>query len=192
MVTTPSAGTKTYHYKNSKITKREIASKDVGKSSAIVEYKIVVTNEGQLPGYVRKIADYLPENTNFNTEINKNWYLSKDQKTVYNASLAETILQPGESKEITLTLSLNITNKNIGTVVENQAEIYESYNELGLADFDSQTANKVGTEDDFSDAKVVLSVATGKVILYITLIIAIIMILGIGVFEIRKRVIKNK
>ncbi len=44
-MTTPSNGTKTYNYNNSKITKREIASKDVGNSSLVIEYKIVVTNE---------------------------------------------------------------------------------------------------------------------------------------------------
>ena len=35
-VTTPSNGTKVYNYNNSKMTKREIASKDVGKSSLVV------------------------------------------------------------------------------------------------------------------------------------------------------------
>ena len=165
---------------------------DVGQSTAVIEYKIVVTNEGAVPGYARKIADYLPDTSKFNTEINKDWYLSKDQKTVFNASLAETLLNPGESRELTLVLNYNITNKNIGTAIENQAEIYESYNEQGLKDFDSEVANKVETEDDMSIAKVVFSIATGKIILYVSLTIAIIVILGIGIFEIRKRVIRNK
>ena len=189
---TPNGGTKVYNYKDSKITKRELLGKDVGQSTAVIEYKIVVTNEGAVAGYARKIADYLPDTSKFNTEINKDWYLSKDQKTVFNASLAETLLKPGESKELKLVLNYNITNKNIGTAIENQAEIYESYNEQGLKDFDSEVANKVETEDDMSIAKVVFSIATGKIILYVSLTIAIIVILGIGIFEIRKRVIRNK
>ena len=189
---TPNGGTKVYNYKDSKITKRELLGKDVGQSTAVIEYKIVVTNEGAVAGYARKIADYLPDTSKFNTEINKDWYLSKDQKTVFNASLAETLLKPGESKELKLVLNYNITNKNIGTAIENQAEIYESYNEQGLKDFDSEVANKVETEDDMSIAKVEFSIATGKIILYVSLTIAIIVILGIGIFEIRKRVIRNK
>ena len=51
--------------------KIEVLRQNVDKSSIVIEYKIVVTNEGALPGYVNKIIDYLPKDVNFNTELNK-------------------------------------------------------------------------------------------------------------------------
>ncbi len=191
-VTTPSNGTKVYNYNNSKMTKREIASKDVGKSSLVVEYKIVVTNEGQVEGFVKKIIDYLPEDAKFSSELNKDWYLSDNNGAVYNTALENEKIAPGQSKEVKLVLSFNINNKNIGKMINNNAEIYESYNELGLEDIDSIPANRLESEDDMSSADIMLSVATGKVIIYTTFVLAVVALLGFGIFEIKKRVLTEK
>lgn len=191
-VTTPSSGTKAYNYNNSKITKREIYAKDVNNSSIIVEYKIVVTNEGQVAGYAKKLIDYLPEDAKFNSEINKDWYLANNNGALYNTSLENTKIEPGQSKEVTLILSVNITDKNIGKLINNNAEIYESYNEQGLEDIDSIPANMLEVEDDMSNADIIISMATGTIILYTTLTFAIIVLLGIGIFEIRKRVLTKE
>lgn len=192
-LTTPTIGTKVTEYTNTKLTKVEILSKNVNKSSIVVEYKIVVTNEGQIPGYVRKIVDYLPTDAKFNTEINKDWYLSDNNQNVYNSSLAGTLLNPGESKEITLVLSFNITDKNMSSIINNNAEIYESYNEQGIEDMDSTPANKVAEEDDMSKADILLSVVTGAMIaLYITLAVVILTIIIVGIIIIQKKVLKKK
>ena len=153
---------------------------------------MVVTNEGQIPGYVKKIVDYLPEGTKFSSELNEDWYLSDENDRVYNTSLENILLQPGEKKEVSLILTIAITNENIGTVVNNNAEIYETYNEQGLADIDSQEANGAQSEDDMSTADVIFSIVTGKIIMYTTIILGIVAILGFGVFEIKKRVLKKK
>ena len=191
-LTTPTIGTKVTEYNNTQLAKVEILSKNVNKSSIVVEYKIVVTNEGKIPGYARKIVDYLPEDAKFNTEINKDWYLSDNNKNVYNSSLAETVLNPGESKELTLILSFNITNKNMGNVINNNAEIYESYNEQGMPDMDSEEGNKAADEDDMSKADILISVVTGAMIaLYITFAIAILAVIIIGIILIQKKVLKK-
>ncbi len=190
--TTPSNGTKTYNYNNSKITKREIAGKDVGNTNLVVEYKIVVTNEGQVEGYVKKIIDYLPEGAKFSSELNKDWYISDNNGATYNTALENEKIAPGESKEVKLVLSFAITDKNIGKMINNNAEIYESYNELGLEDIDSIVANRLETEDDMSSADIIVSVATGKVIIYTTFALAVITLLGFGIFEIKKRVLIKK
>ncbi len=192
-LTTPTIGTKVTEYNNTKLTKVEILSKNVNKSSIVVEYKIVVTNEGQIPGYARKIVDYLPKDAKFNTEINKDWYLSDNNQNVYNSSLAETLLNPGESKEVTLILSFNITDKNMSSIINNNAEIYESYNEQGVEDMDSTPANKVADEDDMSQADILLSVVTGAMIaLYITLAVAILTIIIVSIILIQKKVLKKR
>lgn len=189
-LTTPTIGTKVNEYANSQLEKIEVLKQNIGKSNIIVEYKIVVTNEGQVPGYVKKVIDYLPTDAKFNTEINKNWYKADNNKTVFNASLAETEIKPGESKEVTLVLSYNITDKNIGTIINNNAEIYESYNKLGLSDIDSKEANMLEQEDDMSKADIILSVATGRIMLNIGIIIAVVAMLVVGIYEIKKRVLK--
>lgn len=191
-LTTPTIGTKVYNYNNEKLQKIEVLSQNIGKSSIVVEYKMVVTNEGQVPGYVKKIVDYLPEGAKFSSELNEDWYLSDENDRVYNTSLENVELQPGESKEVSLILSVTITDENIGTVVNNNAEIYEIYNEQGLTDIDSQEANSAQNEDDMSTADIVLSVVTGKIVLYVSLTLAILFLLIIGIIVIKRNVLSKK
>lgn len=191
-LTTPTIGTNTYNYNNSQLERVEILAQNVNKSSIVIEYKIVVTNEGQVPGYVKKIVDYLPESARFNSELNEDWYLSDENDRIYNTSLENVELQPGESKEVSLILSVTITDENIGTVVNNNAEIYEIYNEQGLTDIDSQEANSAQNEDDMSTADIVLSVVTGKIVLYVSLTLAILFLLVIGIVVIKRNVLSKK
>ena len=120
--TTPTSGTDIFDYSNEKLTKIEVLKKNLGKSSIVVEYKIVVKNEGAVAGYVKKVVDYLPKGVVFNTELNKDWYLS-DNGNVYNASLANEIINPGESKELTLVVTKKITEDSLGDPINNNAEI---------------------------------------------------------------------
>jgi len=191
-LTTPTIGTHTYTYGNSQLERVEVLAKNVNKSNIVMKYKIVVTNEGQVAGYVKKIIDYLPEGTSFNSEINPNWYISDNNRTVLNTSLENTKINPGESKEVELVLSLSITDENIGNIVNNNAEIYETYNEQGLTDMDSTEANQAEQEDDMSKADIVLSVVTGKIVMYSILGIVILAMLITGIIFIQKKVFKKK
>lgn len=193
--TTPTDGTSIIDYNNTKLAKVEVLGKNVNQSNIVVEYKIVVTNEGNIAGYARKIADYLPQNAKFNTEMNQDWYLASNNQEVYNTSLANMLIKPGESKELTLVLSFTITDKNIGQTITNTAEIYESFNEQGVSDVDSTPANQKLNEDDLSQTNLVLSVVTGnKIIMYISIMLIALLLLGFGTYEIKKQVltIKNK
>ena len=190
-LTTPTIGTKVYEYNNSKLAKIEILGQNAGKANAVIEYKIVVTNEGAVPGYVKKIVDYIPKSLGFNTELNKDWYLS-DNGNIYNASLANTIINPGESKEVTLLVTKKITEDSLGSILNNNAEIYEIYNELGLQDMDSNAANKVQEEDDMSEANVVLSLVTGTIIKYTTIALGVATIIALGIYGIRRKILTKK
>ena len=189
-LTTPTIGTKTYDYNDSKIAKIEVLGRNLGKSNIVIEYKIVVKNEGAVAGYAKKIVDYLPKEVGFNTELNKDWYLSENGN-VYNGSLANEIIKPGESKELTLVVTKKITEDSLKNL-NNRAEIYESYNEQGLKDMDSTEANKATGEDDISSAEVVISLVTGTIIKYTAIILGVIVIIGFGVFEIKRRVLNKK
>ncbi len=190
-LTTPTSGTKVHSEGNSKLEKVEVLEKNLGQSNVVIEYKIVVTNQGAVAGYAKKIVDYLPEGVGFNTELNKDWYLSKNGN-VYNASLENELIQPGESKQIKLVVTKKITEESLGELI-NSAEIYESYNEEGLKDIDSTEGNKVKEEDDISEANVILSIVTGKIIMYATTIaLGVVAILAFGIFEIKRNVLNKR
>lgn len=179
----------TEHVYNSKLAKIDFESKYAKTSSMVVEYKFTITNEGGIAGYVKKLADYLPEELKFNSELNKDWYEGKDG-VIYNASLANTIINPGESKEVTLILTKNMNGDEDFGLINNSAEIYETSNDYGALDVDSTPGNKATNEDDYSTANVLTSVKTGDIVIYTTLIVTIIAIVGVGIYMIRKKVLR--
>ena len=183
-----SNGTSKYEYKDTKLAKKDLVGKEINNTTIIVEYKIKVTNEGAISGFVKKIADYMPTEMKFNSELNKDWYTSENG-VLYNSSLANTIINPGESKEVTLILTKKMTENNLG-LYNNTAEIYEAYNDLGIEDVDSTAGNKMSNEDDISSADVLITVKTGETILFVGLSISIILTIGIGAYFIKKKVLR--
>lgn len=181
-------GTKTYDYEDTKLAKRDLVGKQINSTTIVVEYKIRVTNEGAVSGYVKKIADYVPSELKFSSELNKDWYQGQNGE-IYNASLANTLINPGETKEVTLLLTKKLSEENIG-LIHNSAEIYEAYNDLGLEDIDSTPGNKQTDEDDQSSADVLLTVKTGETILFIGLTLGIISTIAIGAYVIKRKILR--
>lgn len=192
-LTTPTIGTSATDFDNSKLQRIEVLERNVNQSSAVVEFKIVVTNEGSIAGYAKKLVDHIPDYLSFNSELNPDWYVSDMTSDVYNASLANDKIEPGESREVSLILSLQITEENLWKTLTNTAEIYESYNEQGTPDIDSTAGNGATSEDDMSAAEIVISIVTGNtIIIYIVVALVIVAILGVGIYEIKKRVLDKK
>lgn len=190
-LTTPTIGTRVDEYDDkTTLGKVEVLERNVGQSSAVIEYKIVVTNEGSVPGYASKIVDYLPDKVNFSTELNPDWYLS-DNGNIYNSTLSDEIINPGESKELTLIISINITEDMLD-ILENNAEIYESYNEMGLQDVDSTANNNNSEEDDMGKAEVIVGIVTGAIIKYTVITLVVVTMLGLGIFGIKKFILDKK
>ncbi len=180
--------TDVYDYKNVKVAKKDLIGKDVNNTSIIVEYKLRVTNEGAIAGYVKKIVDYMPSEMKFNSELNKDWYTSENG-ILYNSSLANTLINPGESKEVTLILTKKMTEENLG-LYHNTAEIYEAYNDLGIQDIDSTPGNNKAGEDDISSADVLITLKTGKTITFFGLSITIIGTIAVGAYFVKKKVLR--
>ena len=167
-----SAGTTVKEYNNTTTAKIELDAKQIKGSTIIVEYNIVVTNVGEVAGYARNIADYMPSDLNFSSEMNKDWY--KKDNTLYTTSIGNDVINPGESKTVTLTLTKTMGEDNV--VARNSAEIYEAYNDLGLKDSNSTPGNKANGENDMGSADVIVSIRTGGVI-YMTIGIVIAVVL---------------
>ena len=183
-----SNGTQVVEYQNANFAKVDLDAKLLNSTNVIVEYNIKVTNEGEVPGYIRTIVDYVSPEYKFSSELNKDWY--QVDSNLCNSSLSNEKINPGESKEITLTLTKQMTENNTGTV-NNLAEIAESYNEQGFKDIDSTEGNKVQGEDDMGSADLLLSIKTGQVATILFVVFIGIAIVGTVAYIIIKRVNKR-
>lgn len=182
-----STGMKSYEYKNKTLAKVEIASKDVNDTTAIIEYTIIIKNEGNLAGYVKNIVDYLPNDLKFSSESNKDWYIGMNGN-LYNETLKNTLIQPGETKEVKLVVTKSMNDKNLGTI-NNTAEIAESYNDYGIEDIDSISGNKSSKEDDFGSADMLITLNTGTIIMYTGLGITMLAIIIVAIYMIKKKIL---
>ena len=178
-------GVKTYNYTDSTMAKVDITAKRMVGSTIVVEYKIKVTNEGNIAGYAKNIVDYLPKELKFNSDLNSTWYAGNDGY-LYNTELAEQVINPGETKEISLILTKQISDSS-SVIVNNLAEIYEDYNELGIKDIDSNIRNQAQGEDDMGSANVLITIKTGSVVTYTCITLISLIILGAGIYVIRKK-----
>lgn len=185
------SGTKQTTYDNSKLAKVEIKAKELKGATVVVEYKIVVTNEGEVTATVGKVIDYLPDGLKFSSELNKQWATNKNGELV-NTSCSEKRVKPGESITLSLVLIKQISSSEIGKFT-NKAEIGEESNIYKISDKDSTPGNKKEGEDDYSQADVIISISTGIItcvfaiiISLIILVIVILLIHKFGLSKIRK------
>lgn len=178
-------GTKTYNIKNKNTAKVELRAKNMKNTNLVVEYEIKVTNNGEVEGYAKNIVDYIPSGLKFNSELNKDWYIKNNN--LYNTSLANEKILPGESKTIKLVLTKTVT-KTSAEIINNTAEIAEAYNSSGLKDVNSTPNNKVKDENDMGSADLIITVATGKEIIYITIgVLIVLIIVGTSIYYLKKK-----
>ena len=132
----------------------------------------------------------MPSGMKFSSELNTDWY--QKNSNLYNKSLVNEKILPGETKTLKLVLTKMVTSES-SEIVNNTAEIAESYSASGLQDTNSTSGNKVQGEIDMGSADIVITISTGEKILNIALISTMILIIiGAGIYFINKKVIKLK
>ena len=169
------------------VVKVELHRKKLDQVTVKFRYSIRVINEGEIAGYAKEITDYIPEGLKFVAEDNPGW-TDEGNNVVSTRLLENTLLQPGEYADIEILLTWINNSENMGLKV-NTAEISEDYNEYGVPDKDSTPDNQQPGEDDIDDAPVLLSVETGRAVLYISLSLIILITIAGGTFLIKKFVI---
>ena len=169
------------------IVKVDIKKKKINSVIVKFRYRIRVTNEGQIPGYVKEITDYIPEGLRFIQEDNPEW-TQIEENVITTDQAKDVLLKPGESVEVEVLLTWINNEENMGLKV-NIAEISKDYNEYGAPDIDSTPNNKKDGEDDIDDAPVMLSAATGQIRTYTLIAGMVLVILGTGIVLI-KRILK--
>ena len=168
------------------VVKVDLKKSDINKVTVKFEYKIRIENQGKIAGYAKEISDYIPEGLKFASEDNPLW--EEVEGKVVTDQLKDTLLEPGETAEVSILLTWINREDNMGLKV-NVAEISKDYNEYGAPDIDSTPNNKVPGEDDIDDATVLLSVTTGEEPVYVILVISILTILAGGIFIIKRYVL---
>ena len=171
--------TRTSTYTENQLAREEISKKYLSGATVLVEYNIKISNIGELSGYVTEIIDYLPSDMKFYSELNKQWYIG-DDRNLYNTTLSNTEIKPGESRTIKLILSKTMTPANTGTTT-NIAEISGMMNTKQYVDIDMNN-NK-------SKAEIIVNIATGTMITYIIAVLNSIAILAFGMYIIKNKVI---
>ena len=149
-------GTKEYNYNDKKIAKFEIHSKQFVGSTVVVEYKVKVTNVGDLAGNVYEILSEIPSKMEFQSELNSGWTKSLTN-SISNVSFANTIITPGESIETTIVLSKTLDDKDAGTYT-NIAKISTSESQRHTEDSN--------VNNDTDQTEVIIDVATGAKIAF--------------------------
>lgn len=169
------------------IVKVDLKKSKLSKVTVKFRYKIRVTNEGKIAGYVKEIKDHIPDGLKFVQEDNPNWAVI-DDKTITTDQAKDILLKPGENTEVEVLLTWINSSDNLGLKV-NVAEISKDYNEFNAPDIDSVPDNNKEGEDDIDNAPVLLSIQTGQVRTYMEISGAILIVLASGIFLIKKFVI---
>lgn len=163
-IVTTKKGEKEYNLNDETISKVEIRSKELKDSNVKLEYKIVVENIGLIEGNALKVIDELPKDMAFDEKENEGWYLGQDGK-LYNETLKDIVIKPGEKVELKLITTKAMTEDNTG-FLSNKVILQETQNKEGLKDI---ADNNVSTQE------VLITVSTnGRIVAIYGSIIAII------------------
>ena len=170
------------------VVKVDLKKSDLKKVTVKFKYKIKVTNEGELEGYVKEIKDYIPDGLKFVADDNPLWK-QISEKEVVTEQTKDILLKPGESTTVEIILTWENSDKNLGLKV-NWAEISKDYNDYGdTPDIDSTPDNNKPGEDDIDNAPVILGVKTGEAEIYVTLTTIILITMAGGIVLIKKFVL---
>lgn len=183
-----SQGTTVQEFKDNNLAKVEIKAKYLKGTTVVIEYVIKVTNNGEIAGYVPSIVDYKPVDLNFNSKLNSDWY--QEENELYNNSLEETLIKPGETKELKLILTKQMTETNTG-LTNNIAEIAEAENDMEIDDINSTPGNKNAKENDQGQANVIISVSTGAAVRFAFITLFTTIIIATAGYVISKKILEK-
>ena len=173
--------TRTINHNNAKLAKVDLTAKYINSTDIFVEYTFTIKNNGEVSGYVGKIQDNLPSGLAFSSELDKNWYKGADGM-LYNSELSNTIINPGETKKVTLTLTKQMNEDNTGTI-KNTGSLQEVKNVSAI--------EEESTENNTDSAQLIVSIKTGSPVMYISITLTCIAIIATGAYTINKKVLKD-
>ena len=169
------------------VVKVELYRKNLNNVVVKFEFGITITNEGDIAGYASEITDYVPEGLRFEAADNPEW-TDEGNNIISTTQLNGTLLQPGESATVHVTLTWNNGEDNLAEKT-NTAEISKDDNEYDVPDRDSTPDNQKEGEDDIDIAKVILTISTGAAQTYFGITLGLLSVVLVGVILIKKFVL---
>ena len=119
--------------------------------------------------------------------MNPNWYVAANGNA-YNQELEDVLIQPGESKTVTLVLTKQMTEDGTG-IINNTFEIEQTYNEYAISDIDSTEGNRAQGEDDMSTADI--GIQTGGSLINVMIISTTLITLLIALYVVKIQIDKR-
>ena len=173
--------TKVYDKNNQSEIK--LSKSDIKNGKAIVEYKVIVKNVGNIVAYVDKIGEKLESGFEFPLELNEGWKKDTDGN-IYYGNLENVSIEPGEEKEIMLILIKNDLSEK---TILNNIKISESNSVKGDIEAEDNLINNNSTINIKIREKMSMFLIVALVILVIAIIIiAVIFILSKKQIKLRK------
>ena len=161
------------------VTKIEIKSKQIKKVDMKLRYNIKVANVGETTMTIGTIIDELPNGLELSKEDSKDW--TEENGTIKNSTLAEVVLNPGESREVTVVAKWKNDVTNFGEKT-NIAKLQNNTNPYGYPD--SDPSNDIGKVTSLIFIGTGLEV--GVILIYAAVLITLEFAAICIVFKIRK------
>lgn len=166
-------------YDNKQLAKLEIRSKELKNTTIQLEYKIVITNNGNVSGRVGMVKDYLPASLTFDESKNSGWQLGSDG-VLYNETLKDTTIKAGETKELKLVLNKVMTEDNTGTIS----------NKVEITDLSTEKTLKENSDNNIATQEMIITISTGRTI-SIVVMITLLIVCSVVIYGIKTGKIKR-
>ena len=138
----------THEYLNQKIVKEDVRRSL--NTYAKVYYGIKIDNNSTAAGYIKLLNESIPSGAIFdeNDPLNKGWFYANGQ--LQNISLAEDLIEPGESRYLTIALNIPPQTEyrsyvNTVTILDVEQNVPETYAEDTNADSNLYTVGEAIT-----------------------------------------------
>ena len=133
------------------IYKVDIHRNKIDKTNIKITYTIRVENTGEIEGNATRITEIMPQGYSYHQEDNQITWQETDG-ILTTDTLKDTVIKPGESKEIDIVFRWNGGDTNLGEK-QNTVILSKTSNPAGYEDNNSQ--------DDTSKSEMLITVATG-------------------------------
>ena len=172
-----------------------IPNDKLNKVTVKFKYQIKVQNEGTVAGYAKELKDHIPVGLKFIEQDNKEFgWVLQENGVITTDYLKDTLLNPGDTAEVTVVLTWINDAKNFGQKI-NYAEISKDKNEFDWPDIDSTPDNFKDTpkEDDEDSDVVLLQIRTGiENTMYFVIGLIVMIIIVSGVVGVKKYVLNRE
>lgn len=120
-----------YQYDDLDLAKLALTSSQLKDANVKFEYKIRVSNVGNVAGKVSSIVNYLPKDMTFNKEENPFWALN-DNGEIYYFGLKDTIIAVDDYQDVTLILEKKLTGEDV--IINNQSGIAQTEGQVKVVE----------------------------------------------------------